>query len=658
MKERVDNIVLNTNIWVSTFHSTCVKILRRDIQHIGYDNSFTIYDSDDSLKLIKECIKQLNINEKTFPAKSVQGTISSAKNLLLSPKKYEKKAGDYYEQTVSKIYNLYQQKLISNNCLDFDDLIFKTVELFKTNEDVLDKYQNRFKYIMVDEYQDTNACQYELIKLLCAKYKNLCVVGDDDQSIYGWRGADIQNILDFEKDFDNVTSIKLEENYRSTSNILTSANEVVKNNFTRKNKTLWTKNQEGEKITYFKATSDIEESMFLSNTIKDILFKGGSYKDCCILYRNNTQSRHVEESFIRNNIPYRLLGGVRFYDRMEIKDILSYLKILYNPYDLIAFRRIINVPKRGVGEVTLNKIIDFSVESGISIFDTLEELDSVGLKGATLNKLKDFANIMLDLKELSYTEDISLLVETLVEKIKYIEYIKEKDGDIESVARIENVQELVSKAKQYTEAPSEEEKSLGGFLEEVALVADIDNYDQNDDVVTLMTLHSSKGLEFNNVFIIGFEENIFPSYRSITSDSSKEIEEERRLCYVGITRAKVKLYITSANSRMQYGNFVSNKVSRFYKELPEHLIEVIGATKKAPTPKTKYTPNVNKVKEYMKTEVNNTEFNVGDKVRQMKYGIGEVIHVQNAGKDTEVTVKFPKAGEKKFMAKLSKLKKV
>lgn len=665
MRERVMNIHPDGDkVWVSTFHSTCAKLLRSIIDLIGYDKNFTIYDTDDSKRLLKECLKELNISEKEYPVNTLINKISSAKDLLQNPKEFKRiSVGNYSEEKVGDIYELYQDKLFNSNALDFNDLIFKTIEIFKTHIDVLDRYEDKFKYIMVDEYQDTNFAQYTLIKLLAKKHQNLCVVGDDDQSIYGWRGADINNILDFEKDFPQTTVIKLEENYRSTKNILNVANTVIKNNNTRKAKQLWTSNETGEKINFARLSTDFEEAIYVGNKIKEMTNNGKSYKDIAILYRTNSQSRQFEDYFVKANIPYRLLGGVRFYERKEVKDILAYLKLLNNNFDELAFKRIINVPKKGIGPATIDKIIDYSISLDLTLFEALKDADNISL-GSKSEAIKDFSNTLIYLMNFAKEHLVEDLIEEIIYRFKYDEYLL-LEGKNEAEKRMENINELIAKAKEFS--ITSDDKSLSTFLEDVSLVADIDGYDENDDTVVLMTLHSSKGLEFNNVFIVGFEDGLFPSYRSIESDDPTQLEEERRLLYVGITRGKKELYLTSAKQRMSFDRVARNPVSRFYEELPNDLINDLFEDKKPATPQTlsekTYRDNVNSVKEYMLTNnmpiKNKTlEFEVGDMVRQAKYGIGKVIDIVPAGADYEVTIDFKKHGEKKLMAFLLKLKKI
>lgn len=683
MKERVEALTeKGEQVWVSTFHSTCVRILRRYIDKLGYSNQFTIYDADDSEKLLKEICKNLNINDKNFPIKMIMSEIGNQKDNLITAEDYAKiNASDFRLNKISQVYTEYQKRLKINNALDFDDLIFKTVQLFTSCPDILEKYQDRFKYIMVDEYQDTNTSQYNLIRLLSSKYKNLCVVGDDDQSIYGWRGANIRNILDFEKDFKNANIIKLEQNYRSTQTILNTANEVIKNNISRKSKKLWTENNEGTLIKFYRGNSDLDESAFIAESIEEKVKKGDKYSKFAILYRNNALSRSIEDRLVKSSIPYRLFGGVRFYERREIKDIMSYLKVLYNPADDIALKRIINVPRRGIGDTTILKLVNYAQENGMSFFESLYNLEDIPDLKTRSKKLHDFAMIINDLKIFAESSSVKDLIEKILEDTGYIEELQIEATE-EAQGRIDNLQELISKAAEFEEIS--EDKSLAAFLEEVALVADIDGYSEDDNAVVLMTLHSSKGLEFPYVFITGFEEGIFPSYRSTLDPNPNSIEEERRLCYVGITRAKEELYITCAKSRLQHGQYIANAPSRFYKEIPKNYIEedistkqlyiksgdvlnsdikvIRNASSTENASRTKYSgENTAKYNSYNKIPAPKNvsiDFSVGDSVKQIRYGIGKVTAINPAGADYEITVEFPEAGTKKFMANLSKLKKV
>ena len=690
MRERVDKLAGPSaeHVWISTFHSTCVQILRREIEKLDYSRDFSIYDADDQEKVMKEVFKELNlsITDKTYTVRGAVSAISHLKEEMISWEDYAKEVdkADMRAYKTSRVYELYQKRLRRNNALDFDDLIYKTVLLFRTNPDVLNVYQERFKYIMVDEYQDTNTSQYELVRLLAGKYGNLCVVGNDDQSIYGWRGANIRNILDFEKDFPNAVVIKLEQNYRSTKNILTAANEVIKHNSARKDKTLWTENDTGSIIHVFRADNDIEEAVFVTEIINKNALKGKKYKDFAVLYRTNAQSRAIEDRFVRKGIPYRLFGGVRFYERKEIKDILAYLKLIDNSADAVAIKRIINVPKRGIGDKTVETAENAASKNGTTLFEALgcaaeyPELKSRG------KKLGEFYELICSFKQKAEELSVHELIEYVVNATGYRDEL-EQDGSDDAMMRIENIEEFASKAAEFEK--ENENATLSAFLEDVALVADIDSYSEDDDAVVLMTLHSAKGLEFPYVFMIGMEEGLFPSGRATNTGDPKELEEERRLCYVGITRAKKELFLTYARQRMQHGQFVYNAPSRFLGELPPELLD--NPFKKVQTreipshepPKASpynfgarfaasragvaagnmsARPVVPKpyAAEMPKPTNVTIDFTVGDKVRAPKYGIGEVKSIKNAGKDYEVEVAFTGKGTKKFMAGLSKLKKV
>lgn len=679
MSERVNKLIGDKakDIWVSTFHSTCVRILRRDIDKIGYSRDFSIYDTDDQEKMMKEVFKRLNfsITDKTFTVKGALAEISKQKEELISWEDYEAKTDkDIRKVKFAKAYRIYQTLLKENNALDFDDLIYKTVQLFKTDTDVLDYYQEKFKYIMVDEYQDTNTSQYELVRLLSAKYKNICVVGDDDQSIYGWRGANIRNILDFEKDFEDTVVIKLEQNYRSTKTILDAANSVIKNNTTRKDKTLWTENDKGSIIHIKRADNEYDEARFVGDKINELILKGDrKYKDFAVLYRTNAQSRAIEDYFVKKSIPYRLLGGIRFYERKEIKDVLSYLKVLSNPADTIALKRIINVPKRGLGDASIEKVENFANENNMSFYEALSHIDEITELKTRAKKFKEFYEVMTEIEKDANELSVSELIESVLNKTGYVQLLQDEGTD-EALARIENIDEFVSKAVEYEK--STDEPSLREFLEDIALVADIDNYEPDEDTVVLMTMHSAKGLEFPYVFIVGMEEGMFPTYRVMQYGTNEDMEEERRLCYVAITRAKEELFITQAKSRMQHGITQYNAPSRFLKEIPAELIEIpvkpqlseVGDyirksemrikpvfTKPNPyggiakKPQTAGIPSPKNV---------TLDYEVGDKVRAPKYGIGTVEKITPGGADFEVTVSFKDKGVKKFMAGLSKLKKV
>ena len=676
MKERVEKLVPEgaKDIWISTFHSTCVRILRREIHHLDYDNGFSIYDADDQEKIMKECFKQLNlsITDKSFTVKAAMSAISKQKEELISWEAYAQKVDkmDIRSLKIAQVYQVYQKRLKDSNALDFDDLIYKTVQLFRSHPQVLEKYQERFRYIMVDEYQDTNTSQYELVKLLSSKYQNLCVVGDDDQSIYGWRGANIGNILDFEKDFPNTKVIKLEQNYRSTKTILEAANAVIHNNNTRKAKSLWTQNHTGNILHIYQAENEYDEARFAAEKIEELIKTGHTYGEFAVLYRTNAQSRTVEDQLVKRNIPYRLFGGTRFYDRKEIRDILSYLKILKNPLDAIALRRVINVPKRGIGDTSIDKVTTFAMEKGISFYDALGRLGEIPELKTRARKFQEFYDLMQHLKEDSMTLSVSQLMDAVIKKTGYMQVLLDEGTD-EALMRLENIDEFINKAVEYeTQNP---EGNLEGFLEEIALVSDIDNLKEGEESVLLMTLHSAKGLEFPYVFMIGMEEGIFPSYRSIAFGGEKEVEEERRLCYVGITRAREELYLSHAKSRMQHGVTQYNAPSRFLREIPEELVDrpvrkmSDAAREFSMRSSMKITPVFQKPNPYgLQNKPSNIpaptdfvlDFAVGDKVRAPKYGIGTVKEIRPGGADFEVEVSFGEKGVKKFMARLSKLKKI
>ncbi len=677
MRDRIDKLVGygSESIWVSTFHSTCVRILRRYIDRLGYSTNFTIYDSDDQKTLMKDICKRLEIDTKMYKEKMFLAAISSAKDELIDPVEFESRAaGDYVKRKQAQVYREYQQSLRQNNALDFDDLIMKTVELFKLDKEVLNAYQERFRYIMVDEYQDTNTAQFELIRLLASKYKNLCVVGDDDQSIYKFRGANIYNILNFEKHFPDATVIKLEQNYRSTQNILDAANSVIANNVGRKEKRLWTDQGQGDKICFEQLDTGNEEADYVVRDIARRVRNGEyQYRDCAVLYRTNAQSRLFEERMIVSNIPYKIVGGVNFYSRKEVKDLLSYLKTIDNGQDDLAVRRIINVPKRGIGAASINKVTAYAAEKGISFYSALCMVDEIPGLGKAAAKIKPFVLFIQAMKAKAELIPVSDLLQEIIETTGYVKEL-EAEGTDEAEARIENIDELISKAVDY--ADNEEAPTLCGFLENVALVADIDSLDENSDYVVLMTLHSAKGLEFPNVYLAGMEDGLFPSYMSITSDhADAEIEEERRLAYVGITRAMKNLTITSAKMRMVRGQTQYGKVSRFVKEIPRELLSgeiyeprtyeepmeqsSFQKARKAFRSAPVYTKAENQRDFGSKAEsAGGLSYGVGDRVRHIKFGDGMVTSVVAGGRDYEVTVDFDKVGTKKMFAAFAKLKKV
>ena len=677
MRERVDKLVGfgSESIWVSTFHSACVRILRRHIDNLGYDTNFTIYDTDDQKSLMKDVCRKLNIDTKVYKERSLLAQISHAKDELLTPDDMEMKAaGDYNMKKVASVYREYQAALRKNNALDFDDLIVKTVELFQNCGAVLEYYQERFKYIMVDEYQDTNTAQFKFISLLAQKYENLCVVGDDDQSIYKFRGANIGNILGFERVFPDAKVIRLEQNYRSTKNILNAANQVIANNTERKAKTLWTENEEGSKVHFRQFFNAYEEAEYVAGEIGRMKREGmGSYRDCAILYRTNAQSRIFEEKFIAANIPYKLVGGVNFYARKEIKDLLCYLKTIDNARDDLAVQRIINVPKRGIGATTLGRVQDYADNMGISLYEGLRVAEEVPSIGRSLSKIDGFVTFIQSLKSKADVLSVEELLQEVIDDTGYVAELEAEDTE-ESRARIENIDELISKTVAYQEAMEEQNQpaTLSGFLEEVALVADIDTVDPDQDYVLLMTLHSAKGLEFPKVFMVGMEDGIFPSHMTISYGDDGELEEERRLCYVGITRAMKDLTLTCAQQRMIRGETQYNKVSRFVREIPRELVD-LGHTIQEKKPKaedliptpTKYSKMKEilqsrnyKPREFKVTKSGSLDYEVGDTVRHIKFGVGIVKEIVEGGRDYEVTVEFDKVGVKKMFASFAKLKKI
>ena len=670
MRERVDKIVGfgAESIWVSTFHSSCVRMLRRFIDRLGFDNNFTIYDTDDQKTVMKEICKRLEIDTKVYKERAILAAISSAKDELVSPEEYELNVmGDFSKRKIALAYKEYQKELKKNNALDFDDLIVKTVELFRSCPDVLDYYQERFKYIMVDEYQDTNTAQFKFVSLLAQKYENLCVVGDDDQSIYKFRGANIGNILGYEKVFPKAMVIKLEQNYRSTQNILNAANQVIQNNMGRKSKTLWTQNQEGEKLHFRQFMNAFEEAEYIAGDIsKKVREHEGEYKDFAILYRTNAQSRMFEEKFLMANIPYKLVGGVNFYARKEIKDLLAYLKTVDNARDDLAVRRIINVPKRGIGAATLAKVQDFASQRGISFYDALREPDCMSLIGRAAAKTESFVTFIQSLRSKADYLSPAQLLSDIIENTGYVEELK-AEGTEEAEARIENIDELITKVVSYEE--ENEEPTLSGFLEEVALIADIDTVEGDNNQVLLMTLHSAKGLEFPYVYLAGVEDGIFPSYMTITADDPDEIEEERRLCYVGITRAMKDLTLTCAQQRMIRGETQYNKVSRFIREIPRELVELGRDFQEKKVVDIPLPTSLKQMKQAFKQpafvpkqfEVKKAaglDYGVGDRVKHIKFGTGIVTAITEGGRDYEVTVNFDNVGVKKMFASFAKLKKI
>ena len=676
MRERVDRLVEfgAESIWVSTFHSMCVRILRRYIDRIGFDNGFTIYDTDDQKTLMKSICKKMDIDTKVYKERTLLSVISSAKNEMVTPAEFEvKAAGDFGRQKIAGVYWEYEKQLKANHALDFDDLLMKTVQLFQTQPEVLEHYQERFRYIMVDEYQDTNTVQFKLISLLASKYQNLCVVGDDDQSIYKFRGADIKNILSFEEQFADARVIKLEQNYRSTSNILNAANAVIRNNRGRKDKTLWTDQGEGEKLHLRQFDTGYDEAEYVAEDIRKEVRDGASYHDFAVLYRTNAQSRLFEEKFVACNIPYKIVGGVNFYARREIKDLLAYLKTIDNGQDDLAVRRIINVPKRGIGLTTINRVQDSADARGIGIYEALKGLDLIPGIGRSAAKLDSFVALIEYFKSRTGQVSLSDLMKEIIEMTAYVESLEAEDKE-DAQARIENIDELLSKIAAYEEMCEDEEQpsTLSGFLEEVALVADIDSLDENQDYVVLMTLHSAKGLEFPQVYLAGMEDGLFPSYMSI--DEPEELEEERRLCYVGITRAEQNLTLTCARRRMIRGETQYNRMSRFLQEVPMELTEsgnrLFEEVKETPKPDVyrqakqmfrkqpfQSTTLQKGVQQFGVSKEKGLDYIVGDRVRHIKFGEGTVQAITEGGRDYEVTVDFDTVGVRKMFAAFAKLKK-
>ncbi|MEK4886059.1 DNA helicase PcrA [Bacillus sp. FSL W8-0223] len=664
MKERVGQLMGGAaeEVWISTFHSMCVRILRRDIDRIGFNRNFTILDTTDQQSVIKGILKDKNLDPKKFDPRAILGTISSLKNELIDPESYSKQVGSYYERIVSEVYEEYQKRLRKNQSLDFDDLIMTTIHLFQRVPDVLEYYQCKFQYIHVDEYQDTNKAQYLLVKLLASRFQNLCVVGDSDQSIYRWRGADISNILSFEKDYPNAHVILLEQNYRSTKRILQAANEVIKNNYNRKPKKLWTENPEGKKIVYFRAENEQAEAQFVAGKIKELVESGKrQLSDFAILYRTNAQSRVVEEVLMKSNIDYTIVGGIKFYDRKEIKDILAYLRLIANPDDDISLLRVINVPKRGIGSTSMDKIARYAQENDLSLFQALEEADFIGLSPKITKAVLEFRDLIKGYTQMQEYLSVTELVEEVLDKSGYRDMLKaEKTLDAQS--RLENIDEFLSVTKGFEE--NSEDKSLIAFLTDLALVADIDRLDEEDNnqqSVVLMTLHSAKGLEFPVVFLIGMEEGVFPHSRSLMDE--EEMEEERRLAYVGITRAEEELYLTNAQMRTLYGRTNLNPVSRFIQEIPEDLLDEVVVEKK---PFTRFQSNLSTSSQKasirpmaVSTGGEEIPWKVGDKAEHKKWGIGTVVSVKGEKENMELDIAFPSpTGVKRLLAKFAPIQKV
>ena len=698
MRDRVDRLVEfgAESIWVATFHSSCVRILRRYIDRLGYDNHFTIYDTDDQKSVIRKAVKELDLDPKQYREGPLLGVISAAKNEMIEPQDFETQAGgDFRMCQEAKIYKAYQKTLIDNNAVDFDDLLLLTVRLLRENRDILEAYQERLRYIMVDEYQDTNSVQFELIRLLSGKYHNLCVVGDDDQSIYKFRGADITNILSFEETFPGAKVVKLEQNYRSTNNILEAANSVIANNAHRKEKHLWSENGEGKEVSFIHYETAYGEAEDVIDKIQTEVHMGKhQYQDCAILYRTNAQSRAFEEKCIKKSVPYRLVGGVNFYQRQEIKDILAYLKTIDSGRDDLSVTRIVNVPKRGIGQVTLNKLAVYASEHGMRLFQAMEQVEQISGIGKAADKIKGFVNQIMVFRALAKELDAAELIESILEQTGYLEELEKLEED-KAQAKQENLEEFQNKAADYY--ANHDEAALTDFLEEVALVADIDNMDSEADSLTLMTLHSAKGLEFPVVYMTGMEEGLFPSYMSMNSGDPGDIEEERRLCYVGITRAMQQLTLTAAKQRMVHGNIQYSAISRFVKELPQEKLDwkeetFGGIFKKGPSmnanslsgslfggsssmssgssfsasqgsqtaKKTNYDNvfDLKYAKAFSSPKPDSLDYKEGDRVSHIKFGKGTVLAVEDMKKDYQVTVEFDTAGVKKLFAGFAKLKKI
>lgn len=667
MKERVTNLVgaQADSIWLSTFHSFCAKLLRFEVDGFhGYTRNFTIYDSSDQLVLVKDCLKKLNLDDKQFMPRSVLGTISSAKNVLMDAKAFAAKASDFYEQKVADVYALYQEKLRENNAVDFDDLLFLAVRLLQEKEEVREKYQSRFQYILVDEYQDTNHAQYALTKILAARWRNICVVGDADQSIYAWRGADIRNIIDFTRDYPDAASIKLEQNYRSTKTILHAANAVIDNNESRPKKTLWTENPAGNKIIHYQAQTEHDEADYIAGVIYNRHeISHEPYGDMAILFRTNAQSRVLEEKLMRYAIPYTMVGGTKFYDRKEIKDVLAYLRLLYNPEDSLSLTRIINVPKRNIGATTMEHVAAYAEEQGISLFEALSSTDEIPVTKRARTSLENFAAMIFDLLNDIEGKDVLSLIETVIKQTGYGDMLdKEAEHDPQGESRKENVGEFLSVAKDYMD--SNPDGNLQDFLENVALVSDVDDFESSESKVTLMTLHAAKGLEFPVVFLTGLDEGLFPHSRTLMDP--EQVEEERRLAYVGITRAERQLYVTNAITRTMYGRISAYMPSRFLAEIPPQLMEDYHRKSAMPQSRTTAVPGKQRVSILTKPVASSLPkkhavtdtFAKGDKVRHKIWGIGTVLDVIGEGPNMQMKIQFPTKGVRQVVVKYAPLEKI
>jgi DNA helicase-2/ATP-dependent DNA helicase PcrA len=652
MRERVEKMVSSeqaSDIWVSTFHSACMRILRREIQALNYDRNFVIYDDSDQQTVLKDCLKELNIDDKRFSSRAMSAGISNAKNQLMTAEEFDAQAYDYNDQIVAKVYRLYQEKLVRNNALDFDDLLVLTVRLFQNHNHVLTYYQDKFKYILVDEYQDTNRAQYVLVNLLAQRHRNLCVVGDPNQSIYGWRGADISNILSFERDYPEVKVVKLEQNYRSTQTVLDAANAVINHNASAKKLELFTALGAGERIISKNCEDERDEAFYITRMIRQGVDKGRSYQDFAVLYRTHAQSRAIEESFLTANIPYTIIGGLKFYDRKEIKDLLAYLRLAVNPYDSYSMQRIINVPKRGIGPASVSKILTWAEPNRLNMLETLNRINEVpGLSAKVKAGCHSLAELYNNLQQQQEYLSVTELVEEVLKQSGYREELENEDT-VDSRTRLENLKEFMTVTQEYDK--NNEDGSLEDFLAGISLMTDQDRYQGESNVVSLMSLHTAKGLEFPVVFLAGMEEGVFPHTRSL--DSESEMEEERRLCYVGITRAKEQLYISNCWCRMLFGRRQNNIASRFIKEIPEYLVDSgkILATKRQPIMSNQTATTANSTSKEI------IDFQLGDKVAHKKWGIGVIVSIKGSGKDAELTVTFPDQGIKKLIAEYAPLTK-
>jgi len=673
MKERIENLIgpEALNIWVGTFHASCVRILRREIDRLGYDRNFVIYDADDQKSLLKACLDQLNINEKNFPPNSVLGEISRAKDELIYPDRFKRLyASDYRMGKIADIYELYQKRLKANNALDFDDIILLTIKILSEFPEVRDYYASKFRYILVDEYQDTNTAQYMLVSMLASVHGNICVVGDDDQMIYGWRGANIRNILDFEKDYPDCTVIKLEQNYRSTKTILEAANNVISNNRGRKSKRLWTQNAKGTPVKRYTANDEHDEARYVAETIKSLCSSGRSYNDIAILYRINAQSRVFEDELMKHGIPYKMYGGLKFYARREIKDVIAWLRVVQNENDDISLKRIINVPKRGIGKTTLDRIEQYAAAEETSMYRIISRASEYPDLGRTDRNLKDFYDFVEKMKALALETELVKFIETLIDKCGIIKEL-EAEGTAEAITRIENIKEFISVAQEFV-AMAEENPDLEGFLAHISLVADIDDNEEVGNRIVMMTLHSAKGLEFPVVFMVGMEEGLFPSHRSVSEED--ELEEERRLCYVGITRAREELYLTNAKYRRIFGSTAYNRGSRFIDEIPDELLSsddgyslsmrqgITGrrADDLFPSGKVLDLSDIKaRIKEFNRLSAGSEgPVNVGDRVLHKKFGEGTVKARVYEGGDYRLDVLFDQYGMKRLMESFAKLKKI